>query len=150
MIEFVATSIITISSALLFGYWYRYTCLLILSTKTAKDYAGQVATANQMSFAVVQAQLSGGASADLDRLKQSLDRDYELVTFLLPNAAGTQGEHRLEDRMLQLDYQLMGACYKVSSRFSVSFAKSALEEMSMVVAHFANSLGERADCSSAA
>ena len=44
MIELVTTVIITVSSVLLFGYWFRYTCLLILSAKTTRDFAGEVAT----------------------------------------------------------------------------------------------------------
>ena len=54
MIELVTTVIITASSVLLFGYWFRYTCLLILSAKTTRDFAGQVAAANQLGFLEVQ------------------------------------------------------------------------------------------------
>ena len=42
MIELLATTIITLSSVALFGYWFRYTCLLILSARTTRDYAGAV------------------------------------------------------------------------------------------------------------
>src|SRR5436190_21607906 len=98
MIELAATSIITVSSALLFGYWYRYTCLLILSAKTSRDYAGDVAVANQLNFLEVQHQLREGAG-DLDRLHQSLDRDYVALAKLFQGAGSEKG---LEDRMLQL------------------------------------------------
>jgi hypothetical protein len=37
MLELVATGIITASSVFLFAYWFRYTCLLILSAKTTLD-----------------------------------------------------------------------------------------------------------------
>ena len=40
MIELLATTIITVSSVALFGYWFRYTCLLILSAKTTQDLCG--------------------------------------------------------------------------------------------------------------
>lgn len=150
MIELVATSIITASSVLLFGYWYRYTCLLILSAKTTRDYTANVAAANQLGFVDVQERLRSGAYADLDRLMKSLDRDYALLSFLFRNAAGAQNEHRLEDRMLQIDYQLMSLCYKVSKRFSATYARKALEEMSLVVGHFANAVGERASAGAAA
>ena len=148
MIELIATSIITVSSALLFGYWYRYTCLLILCAKTTKDYAGEVAAANQLSFSEIQAQLAAGSGQDLDRLQQALDRDYARLNSLFANVSRT--EVRLEDRMLQLDYCLMGAWYNVSCRFSSRLAQAALQEMSMVVEHFANSLGERAASGAAA
>ena len=68
MIELVTTVIITVSSVLLFGYWFRYTCLLILSAKTTRDFAGQVAAANQLGFLEVQAQLRAKLSDNLDSL----------------------------------------------------------------------------------
>lgn len=150
MIELVATSIITASSALLFGYWYRYTCLLILSAKTTRDYTTEVANANQLGFVDVQATLRCNGSADLDQLLKSLDRDYALLAFLFSNSGGAQNEQRLEDRMLQIDYRLMGLCYKVCRTVAPQIARKALEEMSMVVAHFANAVGERAAAPSAA
>jgi hypothetical protein len=52
--------------------------------------------------------------------------------------------------MLQLNYRVMGAWYKVSRQFSTGAARQTLDEMSAVVAHFANALGERAACASAA
>ncbi len=149
MFELIATLFITASSLLLFGYWFRYTCVLILRTKTTRDFAGDVAIANQLSFPAVQHQLSL-ASADLARLYTSLDRDYALVTYLVSHAAGRQGEISLEDRMLQLNYRLMGAWYRMSRPISVAAARKALEEMSMVVAYFANVMGERALDGSAA
>lgn len=146
MIELAATSIITISSALLFGYWYRYTCLLILSAKTSRDYAGDVAAQNQLSFLEVQHQLREG-QGDLDKLHLSLDRDYAVLAKMFEVSGGEQG---LEDRMLQLNYRVMKTWYRVSKSFSTSIAKGALEEMAMVVAHFANSMGERATVGAAA
>ena len=142
MIELVATITITVSSVLLFGYWFRYTCLLILSAKTTKDYAGEVAAANQLSFAEIQTQLAGRSGQNLDLLEQSLNRDYVRLSALFESVSSA--EIRLEDRMLQLDYCLMSLWYKASRHFSANLAQSALQEMSMVVEHFANTFGERA------
>ena len=148
MIELVATITITVSSVLLFGYWFRYTCLLILSAKTTRDYAADIATANQLSFLQVQTQLRENP-ADLNRLQASLDRDLAVVTYLIQNASG-HGEWGMEDRMLQLNYRLMGAWFSVSQRFSPEAGRRALDEMSMIVSHFANSLGEQAAAGAAA
>ena len=52
--------------------------------------------------------------------------------------------------MLQVDYRMMRAWYRVSRNLSPSVACRALEEMSQVVAHFANSMGERSAASAAA
>ena len=148
MIEFAATIVITVSSVLLFGYWFRYTCLLILSARTTRDYAADVVMANQLAFPGVQAQLANAAMSDLDGLRASLDRDYAVLTYLLKHTSTE--ESALEKRMLEINYRLMGAWYSMSAKFSPTAARRALDEMTMVVAHFANSMGERAAAGAAA
>ena len=149
MIELIATVIIMVSSVLLLAYWFRYTCLLMLSARTSRDYAASVALANQLSFLEVQSMLQD--SHDLDRLKELLDRDYKVLTYLLKNAAQpSNGGDAVENRMLEVDYRLMRAWYSVARRFSPSAALTAVDEMAQVVAHFANSMGERAMSGAAA
>lgn len=145
MLETGITFLITVGSAVLFAYWFRYTCLLILSAKTTRDYAGEVARANGLSFLEIQARLRDGAEADLDPLQISLDRDYALVTLALG-----QTEATLEDRMLRLNYRLTSLWYQAVRRVAPSSARSALDEMSMMISHFANAMGERAAGSAAA
>jgi hypothetical protein len=150
MMELIATIMITASSVLLFGYWFRYTCLLVLSTKTVRDYASDVATANQLGFLEIQSQLRAG-SPELDRLRGLLDRDYAVLASLLKHSSAASPKNLgIETRMLEINYRLMGAWYRVSSRFSAAAARRALDEMSMVVAYFANTMGERAAMSAAA
>jgi hypothetical protein len=150
MIELITTVIITASSVLLFGYWFRYTCLLVLSTKTVRDYAREVAAANQLGFLEIQSQLRAG-SPELDRLRGLLDRDYAVLTSLLKHSSVASPKNSgIETRMLEINYRLMGAWYRVSSRFSTAAARRALDEMSMVVAYFANTMGEHAAVSAAA
>jgi hypothetical protein len=145
MIELITTVIITASSVLLFGYWFRYTCLLILSAKTARDFAGQVAAANQLGFLEVQAQLRA-ASANLDSLRDTLDRDYAVLSSMLKQVKGSSVEESsLETTMLSVNYRVMRAWYRVSGVFSPAAARKALEEMSMVIAHFANTMGQQAE-----
>lgn len=145
MIELITTVIITASSVLLFGYWFRYTCLLILSAKTARDFAGQVAAANQLGFLEVQAQLRA-ASVNLDSLRDTLDRDYAVLSSMLKQVKGSSVEESsLETTMLSVNYRVMRAWYRVSGVFSPAAARKALEEMSMVIAHFANTMGQQAE-----
>ena len=145
MIELLATSVITLSSALLFVYWFRYTCMLILSAKTTRDYAADVATANQLSFPQVQNRLREQANADLGALVAALDRDYAVITYLLNNAPRVStGASTVETKMLAVNYRVM------RTWFSVSRSRRALEEMANVVAHFANAMGERAALSTSA
>jgi hypothetical protein len=145
MIELLATSTITIGSLVLFAYWFRYTCLLILSAKTARDYTSDVAFSNHLGFPAIQAQLSQGVAPDLDRLRAALDSDYRVVRNLLNHLPKTEeGPSPLETHMLAINYRLMGAWYQVTRHISESTAARALGEMSMVVAHFANVMGEQA------
>jgi hypothetical protein len=145
MIELGATIAITISSVVLFAYWFRYTCLLILSAKTARDYTADVAYSNKLGFPAVQAQLSQGAATDLDRLRSALDNDYRVLRNLLKYMPRSQeGPSPLETQMLAINYRLMSVWYQVTANFSQSAAAHALNEMSMVVAHFANQMGEQA------
>lgn len=145
MIELIATVIITVSSVVLFAYWFRYTCLLILSAKTARDYTSDIAYSNKLGFPEVQAQLKQSGSPDLDRLRAALDQDYKVVRQLLKFMPKTEeGPSSVETQMLAINYRLMGAWYQVSRHFSGNIAARALDEMSMVVAHFANVMGEQA------
>ncbi len=149
MLELIVTLVITVSSVLMLGYWFRYSCLLILSAETTRDYAADIATANQLSFLQVQAELRDQQPADLNRLQASLDRDMAVVTYLIQNASG-QGEWGMEARMLKLNYRLMSTWCSLSQRFSPEAGRRALDEMSMIVSHFANSLGEQAAAGAAA
>ncbi len=134
-------------SVLLFLYWFRYTCLLILSTKTAKDYTTQVAAANQLEFPAIRAHLKHAvAEGGMDSLQRSLEKDYQLLTGLLRHAAQFQvGGLSLEQRMLMVDYQAMKVWFALTRRFSkAAYAQQALQEMADIVSHFANAMGERA------
>jgi hypothetical protein len=149
MIEIVGTVVMIATSVLLFGYWFRYTCLLILSARTTRDYAGAVAAANQLSFPEVQAMLREHAGADLDRLKDSLDRDYKVLTYLLKHSNASASEDAVEKRMLEVHYRLMRTWFAASRTFSPKAAYRALDEMASVVAHFANSMGAQTSASAA-
>lgn len=137
--------VIIASSILLFGYWFRYSCMLILTAKTARDYAGGVAMANGLSFPEVQVLLQKESPAGLNGLRDSLDRDYAVIAYLLKHAGNrARPGASLERMMLSVHYRLMRTCYALSRRLSAGTARRAIEEMSMVVAHFANTMGQQA------
>ena len=126
MIENSATVILTFSSFLLFAYWFRYACFLILASKTARDYADAVATANQLDFPKVRFKLRD-QDADLDPLKDALDRDYEVLIYLLRNAANPPtGEAAIDKWMLEIYYRFMRGWYGVTRRFWPATACRAL------------------------
>ncbi len=139
----ITSIVIVLISAALFLYWFRYTCLLILNAETATDYAQDIAAVNGLSFRRVQALLTNGGPADLDRLRQSLERDYNVVAYLMRHAGELQvGGDSLESLMLRADYHFMKLWFRISQ------SRTALQEMCRIVAYFANSTGERAACPS--
>ena len=125
-------------SLILLAYWFRYTCVLILSAKPARDYAAQVAATNRLSFPRIQQSLEVGvAFAELETLCRQLDRDYTLLTCLMRHGAQfREVGQSLEDRMLMLDFAIM------KRTFSVRRSREALREMANIVQHFANQMGE--------
>jgi hypothetical protein len=142
MIELIATTMVAAGSALLFAYWFRYTCLLILSAKTVRDYAAQVASANHLSFMQVHSQLAACAAEDLSRLEQVLLHDYSVICALLDGAENQQSG--VESWILRLHYGIMRARFDVGRRLSPKIARHALKEMCQIVACLANGVGEAA------
>jgi hypothetical protein len=147
MLELVITVTMSVSSILLFCYWFGYACRLILSATTSQDYATNVAQAHRLSFQEAQLRLSRGPM-ELNGLKEMLDRDYAVLARLMNHAEDAHAG--VERRMLAIHYSLAAACYRASSGISIAAARRALEEMSMVVAYFANSIGEASASAAAA
>ncbi|MCC7175795.1 MAG: hypothetical protein IT159_11410 [Bryobacterales bacterium] len=149
----MATSIfIIVVSAALMIYWFRYTCLLMLRTRTGEDYAADLAEANKLGFKQVGEDLVRSAvPATLSELEQSLERDYRLLTYLLAHTAGRPfGGITLEQRMLMLDFRLMGVVYRISGRLSLGRARAAVLEMADVLNYLANDVGKRSHAASRA
>ncbi len=139
----ILSTLIIAVSVVLFLYWFRYSCVLILNTRTTRDYSEGVATANQLSFVGIQDKLDE-SQADLISIRQSLENDFRVVGNLLTKAASVPvGGEALEEIMLRIDFRIMSAWFSLTRRFSDSGAKTALDEMNQIVAHFANVCGER-------
>jgi hypothetical protein len=141
----VAISIfIIVVSTVLFVYWFRYTCVLILNTRNEREHAARIAEANHLSFVAAQQELAFAPqqSESLDNLHKSLDRDYRMVSYLLRHA-GTQSGRSLEEHLLRLDYQMIRVCYYLARPFSRRSARRALAERASIISHLANAMGER-------
>ena len=83
----IVSVLIIVLSVALFVYWFRYTCLLILSTKTARNYGEAIAEANRLSFPEVYSRLRADADGNLDALRDALEKDYRLLTQLIQSSA---------------------------------------------------------------
>jgi len=139
----IASILIIGCSLVMFLYWFRYTCLLILHSEPAKGYAARVAAANRLSFITIQTALKKQEGLALDPLHRSLENDYRIVKYLLEHASGL-GVQSVEQKVMFLDYRIMQLWYRLSRNVSESHARGALEEMSSILAYFANAMGERA------
>jgi hypothetical protein len=146
----VASTLITVISAALLVYWFRYTCLLILRTRTGKDYATGLAEANGLAFTgVEEAVLSAASSQALASIERSLERDYRLLTYLLKQASEVNiAGLTLEQRMLMIDFWLMRAVFKLTRGLALSRSRQAVLEMTGVLNHLANAMGERVHAAS--
>ena len=142
MIETIITVFITSGSVLLFAYWFRYTCILILNAKTPHNYAADLVRARRLRVVEVQSQIRANRSVDLSVLHAALERDYTLIQSLLDRSVGEQW--MLENRMLLIHYRIIQFWYRISRPLSARAALQALNEMSAVVIHFANVAGQEA------
>jgi hypothetical protein len=138
--------IIAFSLALLI-YWFRYTCLLLLSSSADRRHAAAVAEANRLHFLEIQgARIREAEPSELPALRDMLERDYRIITFLLKHSGGLEtGGVSLEDRLLMLDFKLMQMVYAMGRLVGVNRVRAALQEMAQVVARLAGVMGERLD-----
>lgn len=139
----LSISLIIFFSVVLFVYWFRYSCLLILQNRTS--FADGHANSSGLHFPAVQDRLKSDPNGveSLDQLRGELSKDYQILCFLL-RCSAESGLDPIERRMLMLDYWIMQAWYSTSRRAAPFQARRALEEMSSIVSYFACSVGRRA------
>lgn len=119
----IASVLIIAVSLVLLGYWVRYTCILLLRAQ------GEHST-------VVE---EGGT----DVLRQALERDYRMLTYLSRHGAGL-GDQSMEERILIFDFKVMQIWYRLTRSAAPNQARNAVAEMAAVVAFLRQRLGEQA------
>lgn len=132
--------IVTLSLALLV-YWFRYSCILILRSRSEIAVASALASDNRFSYAEVLERLK--YEPTLDQLRNSLERDYRVLTYLIEHAAGLELAS-LEDRLLMFDYRVMQGVYRLTRTAAPQQARNALAEMASVLGVLAHRIGEQA------
>jgi hypothetical protein len=139
----LSIGLIIIFSVVLFVYWFRYSCLLVLQNRTTSST--QYANSAALSFPSVQERLKSqeGGIDTLDQLHHVLSNDYRIVCFLLRCSAENDVDP-IERRLLMLDYLILQAWYGMARRTAPLQARKALEEMSTIVCYFASSVGRHA------
>ena len=137
----IASFLIIGFSLLLLLYWFRYSCILLLRSHAERTAAASAVPDSRFCFADEQARL--GAAEELDPLHLSLQRDYEILIYLLQHAAGLNLES-FEDRLLVLDYKVMQYWYRLTRIAAPQQARHALYEMASILNVLAQKMGEHA------
>src|SRR5947209_2098594 len=118
-------------SGVLLVYWFRYTCLLILSARCSQNYADMIAEANELRFPEIGQKLESSNSAEVDHfdaLQNALARDYQHLTSLIRHGAEFRmAGQQLEHKMLVVDFHLMRAWYALSRHMSIPRRRQALQ-----------------------
>ena len=136
---FASILIIAFSLALLV-YWFRYSCILLVRNQ-AELVLSKTAAEDRFHIMEVQEGLRSGQQLDL--LHSSLQRDYQVLTYLLQHAAGLELSS-FEDHLLVLDYRVMQKWYQITRIAAPDSARQALSEMASVLHILAGKIGERA------
>jgi len=145
------TVLFLIASVALFLYWFRYSCLLILRTRTAENFGLRVSLANGLKFHQVQVEVDQSLDHELPNLYDLLEKDYGVTTHLLAAvAAATPKENRKELALLRLNFRLTQGLFLLSNTLGLGYARQAIAEMADTVEYFANSFGEQTEAQAAA
>lgn len=137
----LASILIIAFSLILFVYWFRYSCSLILRNAVEEVAVARTEPDTRFSFTEVKSQLRSDSA--LDPLHAALHRDYQMLTYLLQHAAGLELES-FEDRLLVLDYKVMQLYYRVTRTLFPEQARKALTEMASVLDVLAHKMGQQA------
>ena len=134
------TSVLIIAiSAILFVYWLRYSCVLLLRSARERAEECQVAD-DRFSVSCVQERLK--TEDDLGALERALERDYQVVTSLIEHAADLELAS-IENRLLVLDYKLMRLWSHVTRGLAPQRSREALCEMAAVLSVLVAQMGEQ-------
>src|SRR5256885_926926 len=107
----LASILIIAFSLALLVYWFRYSCILLM--RNYSELAGSSRAVVDTRFRVADVQERLRSAEALDPLHTSLQRDYQVLIYLLEHAAGLELE-AFEDRLLVIDYKVMQWWYRLT------------------------------------
>jgi hypothetical protein len=126
----LASILIIAFSLILFVYWFRYSCILLLRNAVEQVAAPALEPDTRFGCSDVLERLKTGET--LDPLHSALNRDYQMLTYLIEHAAGLEMTS-FEDRLLVLDYKVMQFYYRATRVILPEQARKALTEMATVM-----------------
>ena len=125
----IASILIIAFSIVMFVYWFRYSCILLL--RGAAEQAG-LSAAQDERFSVSEVLERLKTEQELDPLQRSLDRDYHVLKYLIEQAADVELVS-IENRLLILDYKLMHCWFNLTRTLAPVHSRRALTEMASVL-----------------
>ena len=140
MIVFCCITLLTIA---MLACCFRFSCLLLLGTRTSKDYSNHVVEASRLALVDVQSKLdSAKQPQDLFACREALERDYLVVKTLIHQAPPRQVSISSEEStLLRVDYEFLSLWNDLSCHCFGQPSRSALREISSIVRFFANAAG---------
>jgi hypothetical protein len=135
----IAGILIIACSLVLFLYWFRYSCVLLLRNATDGVHTARV-SGSQFSVARVQQSLK--SECELDPLERALERDYHVLTYLIEHAADLELAS-IENRLLIMDYKLMRVWSHLTRSAAPEQSRKALAEMASVLSVLVSKMTEQ-------
>ena len=140
----MVTSVFIIAiSAVLFVYWLRYSCVMLLRSAQERTEMDPIVDDNYAEpFQVASVLERLRTESDLGPLERALDRDYRVVTYLIEHASGLELAS-IENKLLMLDYRLMRLWFHLTRSLAPQQSRSALSEMAAVLRVLVIQMGEQ-------
>jgi hypothetical protein len=126
-------------SVILFVYWLRYSCVMLL--RSAQERA-EMSTLADERFNVSSVLEGLKTEGDLCSLERALERDYLVVTYLIEHAADLELAS-IENKLLVLDYKLMRLWSHLTRTVAPQQSRKALSEMASVLSVLVGQMGEQ-------
>ena len=134
----IAGILIIACSLVLFVYWFRYSCVLLM--RNAAERAGAQMNDERFSVAMVMECLKG--ECELDPLDRALERDYQVLKYLLEHAADLELAS-IENRLLMLDYKFVRIWSRLTRTIAPRLSRKALTEMASVLNVLISKIGDQ-------
>lgn len=135
----VAGILIISFSLILFVYWLRYSCVLLIRNAATSVRAAQ---AEDERFSVARVMERLKTEQELDPLERALERDYHVLRYLSQHAADLELAS-IENRLLLIDYRVMRAWSHLTRTVAPEQSRKALAEMASVLSVLVRKMGEQ-------
>ena len=124
------TSVFIIAiSVILFAYWLRYSCVMLLRNAQERT---EVSTVEDERFSISSVRERLKTEGELDPLEHALERDYHVVTYIIEHAADLELAS-IENKLLVIDYKLMRVWSRLTRTAAPEQSRKALAEMASVL-----------------